>query len=275
MTRPPANMIFALLVLFICGNSVSGEFQLVWSDEFDTGRITDRWEFEWGCGGWGGNELQCYTNNRAENAKQENGVLTIKAIKEPWYSSGSNVRYNFTSARMKSKVSFLYGKIEARMRLPKGTHLLPAFWLRPRDRVYGSSPASGTMDVLIGKGQSTKEILGRIHYGPSGGGGSMTTNPMKFPVDLSEDWHDYQFSWSPHQVTWFVDGVPKHSISLERNFWPGFYTQAQQPFDQPFYITLNLAVGGMFFTDPFTDNMADSWTKSTLQVDHVRIYEWK
>jgi len=254
---------------------VSADWQIVWRDEFDGGNLADRWNFELGCSGWGNNELQCYTNNRAENARQENGVLVIQARRE-WWGDGVHPDKPFTSTRMTTKANWLYGKIEARMRMPKGKHQWPAFWMMPSASAYGGWPRSGEIDIMEYRGQRWWEIIGTIHYGPAWDNKGQNGYGREFPNDFSQEWHTYAIDWSSQKMIWLLDDQPVHEENLLRNFWPGLYTGNTQPFDRNFFAILNFAVGGNFFgNEPFDPVEADGWAKNTFEIDYVRVYQWQ
>jgi len=268
---------FALLaVLAICSISVcQAGWELVWEDQFDGGNLKDRWNFETGCSGNGNNELQCYTDNRAENARQENGILTITARRE-WWGDGVNPDKQFTSSRMTTKANWLHGKFEMRARLPKGKHLWPAFWMMPARSEYGGWPRSGEIDIMEYRGQRPTNVLGTLHFGAEWNQkGEAGTGERGYPFDFSQDFHTFALDWSPTQIQWLVDDQVYHTETLQRNFWPSFYNGNGQPFDKNFFIIINLAVGGMFFGgEPFDPIEADQWPKNTFEIDWIRKWEW-
>lgn len=133
------------------------------------------------------------------------------------------------------------------MRLAKGTHLWPGFWMRPLEKVFGSHPASGEMDIVEYKGQNPTQFLGTIHFKKSATENGKIGSWINTSVDLSDAFHNYGFEWTPQNVTWTFDGEQVYSIPLDRNFGPGFYSEIGQPFTEPFYLTFNVAVGGKFF----------------------------
>jgi len=266
-----------LLVLTACltiPSCIQAAWQLDWEDDFNGGNLADRWNFDQGCG-WFNNEMQCYTNNRGENARQENGALVIEARKE-WWGDGANPDKPFTSARINSKESFHYGKFEMRARLPKGKHLWPAFWMMPTWSDYGGWPRSGEIDIMEYRGQRPQQTLGTLHFGPSPDNKGMAgTGERDFPFDFSADWHTFAIDWSPDHMQWFVDDQVYHTESLQRNFWPGFYQNNVSPFDRPFFIIINLAVGGDFFNgEPFDPEEANGWAKNTFEIDWIRKFSW-
>jgi len=266
-----------LALAFVCSviYSAQGAWILVWEDDFNGGNLADRWNFELGCSGWGNNELQCYTNNRGENARQENGNLVIQARRE-WWGDGVHPDKPFTSARMTTKANWLHGKFEIRARMPKGKHLWPAIWMMPSGSEYGGWPRSGEIDITEYRGQRWWQILGTLHYGPAWDNKGQVGFERDFSADFSQEWHTYGLDWSPTQMQWLLDDQVLHTETLNRNFWPGLYNNNGSPFDRNFFIILNLAVGGNFFGgEPFDPIEADGWAKATLEVDYVRKFEWR
>lgn len=225
--------------------------------------------------GWGNNELQCYTFNRPENVIQDNGTLIITAIKEKW-GDGINPDKQFTSTRMTTKCSFLYGKFEMRARLPNGKHLWPAFWMMPVNSEYGGWPRSGEIDIMEYRGQQLNVTLGTLHFGESKDKKGQVGSPeTQFNVDFSEEFHVFGIEWSQNKMKWMMDDLVYHDESLEKNFWENLYTRQGQPFDKNFYMIINMAVGGNFFGDESFDPIeADSWSKPTFEIDWIRQWEW-
>jgi len=269
------KLCLALAAIVLSVGVAQSAWVLEWSDEFDGGDLKDRWNFELGCSGFGNNELQCYTDNRAENVRQEGGKLIITAVKE-WWGDGVNPDKQFTSTRMTSKANWLHGKFEIRARMPKGKHLWPAIWMMPANSEYGGWPRSGEQDITEYRGQRPQQILGTLHFGPAWDQHGMAgSGERDFPFDFSQDFHTFGYDWSPTQIQWLVDDVVYHTQSLETNFWNGFYTANGQPFDKNFFLILNLAVGGMFFGDePFDPIEADSWEKPFLEIEFVKKWTW-
>ncbi|HWY75034.1 MAG TPA: glycoside hydrolase family 16 protein [Verrucomicrobiae bacterium] len=256
-------MILAVLVAF----PVLGDWKLVWSDEFERNSIdTNHWAFDIGNGrssnGWGNHELEFYTS-RPENAFVSNGVLHIVAIKEGYEGHG------FTSARMKTHGLFCqkYGKFELRAKLPTGQGYWPALWLMPCDSGYGGWPASGEIDVMENRGRDPGTVLGTIHFGGPGARRDQSHGPaFKFPGRESvAAFHTYALEWSTNAIDWSIDGK---SYERQTNWWSsgGKYPA---PFDRPFYIIINLAVGGDFGGNPD----AATVFPGEMQVDYVRVYD--
>lgn len=251
----------AVLFLFVfIGSASAQEWQLVWSDEFD-GNAVDvaKWNFEIGGGGWGNNELQYY---RKENATVADGYLTITAKKE---SYGGR---QYTSSRMttKKKGDFRYGRFEMRAKMPLGKGLWPAFWLYPTDEKYGGWAASGEVDIMEYLGHENKTVHGTLHYGGSwpnntSAGSSMTLSSGSF----DQEFHVFALEWEERQIRWYVDG----KLFRRTGSWWSSGGPYPAPFDQRFFIILNLAVGGNW---PGSPNSATTFPQQLI-VDYVRVYQ--
>jgi len=266
-----------LVVLFGCA---SADWVQVWNEEFDgTGMPDDgRWNYEEGCSGWGNNELECYTVRRSENARVEDGHLTINVKVEPWADK------QYTSARMTSKQSWTYGKFEARAKLPYGKHLWPAIWMMPARSVYGTWAASGEIDIMEYRGLKSHTTQGTIHYGGTWPNNRWSGSGEKdFNINFDQDYHTFAIEWSQTEFKWFVDGQHFHTENIDRSMWSGSgnnpYTKNGQPFDQEFFWILNIAVGGNFFPrDQYGDLTVDEarrWEKPTMEIDYLRVFQWQ
>ena len=267
---------------------------LVWSDEFDGESIdTNRWDFALGNGffdysshswvpGWGNEELQYYTREPG-NIFVKDSLLHIRALKESLHGSG------YTSARISTRrgdgtrlFAKRYGKFEFRASVPHGKGLWPALWLLPLDDAYGAWAASGEIDIMEIVGERPTEYLSSIHFGSGFPNRSLVTHIHKFPGGGSVgEFHDYAVEWEPGEIRWSVDGV----VWATQSFWwscsrlrNGKGIEARRgtdlnpwpaPFDQPFYIVMNIAVGGNF---PGVPNPATRFPAELL-VDYVRVYD--
>lgn len=168
------------------------------------------------------------------------------------------------------------------MSLPSGHSLWPAFWMMPQSSHYGAWAASGEIDIMELRGDKPHEIMGTIHYG-----GTAPNNiyhgsgEKRYPQDFSVGFHNFAVEWGHNDIKWFVDGHHYHTENINRMMWSGKghnpYHKNGQPFDQPFHILLNVAVGGNFFGGgPYvTPEQAKHWKKHTMEVDYVRVLQWK
>jgi len=245
----------------------SGALNLVWSDEFDDAQLDPEvWFFESGDGsqygipGWGNNELQWYL---PDNAALANGLLTITAQEQN--QSGKS----YTSARIntRDRFAFRYGRIEARIRLPGGQGLWPAFWLLPQEDVYGGWAASGEIDVMeavnLG-GSGGNNVHGTIHYGAEWPNNQFSGDAYMVATDATSDFHVYAFEWDETEMRWYVDGV----LFGMQNSWSTSSASFPAPFDQSFHILLNVAVGGNWPGSPD----ANTVFPVTMDVDYIRVY---
>lgn len=233
---------------------------IVWSDEFDQAQVDDsKWSFQPGDGcadglcGWGNQELEWY---RAENAIVEGGFLHIVARRE---SFGGK---QYTSARMKTegKGDWTFGRVEARIKLPKGQGIWPAFWMMPTNPKYGGWPMSGEIDIMEMVGHEPERVQGTIHFGNRQ---SRSDGYSLQRGDFADDFHEFAVEREPGTIRWYVDGYLFHEVTaadIEPEFWP---------FDESFHVLLNVAVGGQWPGNPdgttvFPDSMS---------VDYVRVYD--
>lgn len=243
---------------------------LVWADEFDTPGAPDtsKWIFDIGDGtaqgipGWGNNELQYYTS-RPENVKVENGNLVITANRESYMGA------NYTSAKVLTKGLYQtkYGRFEARIKLPWGQGLWPAFWLLGDDS-NGSViwPEIGEIDIMEYRGQEPTITHGSIH-GPGYSAGNAVTKKYELTNDrFDTDFHIFGVEWGPDYINWYVDDVLYNQITP--NDIPA---GSKWVFNSnEFYIILNVAVGGTFVGLPPNANTV---FPQTMEVDYVRVYQ--
>lgn len=248
--------------------SMAANYELAWSDEFD-GTTLDmtKWSYMLGDGcdinlcGWGNNERQYYL---ADNVSVANGMLTISAMKNRYKASA------YTSGRIRSidKGDFVYGRIEARIKLPGGQGIWPAFWMLPTDEAYGGWAASGEIDIMEAinlNGAGGNEVHGTIHYGDNWPNNTYTGQVVSPSTSVTDNFHVYSVEWEPSEIRWYVDGLLYQTL----NNWYSESAPYPAPFDQRFHILLNVAVGGDWPGDPdrITPFPAD------MQVDYVRVYQ--
>lgn len=254
--------------------------RLVWSDEFDGDSLKKQnWTpmlgdgSDYGIYGWGNSEKQWYTE-REDNVRVENGNLVITAIRE-------NMRnMNYTSARIRSagKVSTKYGYIEARIKLPEITGLWPAFWMMPEyGTPYGGWPNSGEIDIMEAKGRIPNSITAALHYGGNpqnnGGASQYRWGMYEFPDSTIGEYHTYALSWQEELIEWLVDDNVFFMMrpGPRGGWYSGSSDEYLAPFDQPFHILLNMAVGGHFDEHRLPPNNFDY---AEMFVDYVRIYDF-
>jgi beta-glucanase (GH16 family) len=245
-------------------------WQLVWSDEFNGTSVDPAmWVFEsgTGSGGWGNNERQYYTG-RTNNASVSGGVLRIIARQEA--TNGSP----YTSARLKTEGNFSkkYGRIEFRSKLPAGVGCWPANWMMPVSSAYGGWAASGEIDVMESRGNDSTRVEGTLHYGGTWPANVYTGAPYIFPNGgVATDFHDYMVEWGTNYIKWFVDGT---HYQTQTN-WYSSGGPYPAPFNQAFYLIMNLAIGGNYLGNP-SDAAINAGTAFPveMQVDYVRVYDY-
>ena len=240
----------------------------MWADEFKgpagTPPDPSKWGFDVGGSGWGNHELEYYTARPANATLDGNGHLAITARRETY--SGHGVTRSYTSARLKTEglFSVAYGRIDASIKIPAGRGLWPAFWALGEDVESAGWPASGEIDVMESLGDNPFTAYGSIH-GPQAGrtGGYGIVAPFHSPTSLAAGFHDYGVQWSANSIVFSVDGRPYATRT------PGQLERAQQwAFNKPFFLLLNLAVGGDWPGAP----SAATQFPATMLVDWVRVY---
>lgn len=238
---------------------------LTLAQDFDVDGAPDAnvWNYDIGNGadqgipGWGNNELQYYTD-RPENIVVENGMLKITAIQESFEGSG------YTSARIQTKDKFeqQYGRFEARIQLPWSQGLWPAFWMLGQNSDEVTWPECGEIDIMENRGQEPTLINGSVH-GPGYSGGEAVTKAFELENDRFDiGFHIFGIEWGENYINYYVDDKLYNRITPDDV--PGEWV-----FDQPFYIIMNLAVGGNYPGPP----NASSVFPQTMLVDYVRVYQ--
>ena len=231
-------------------------WNLVWSDEFNGSTLnTSNWTAETGTGssGWGNNELQYYTN-RGENLSVSGGNLVITARKESYGGM------NYTSARIKTQGHYnvTYGKVEARIKLPSGQGLWPAFWMLGSNITSVGWPKCGEIDIME-RVNSNSNISGAVHWESNGQADYARESGS---IDFSQ-YHTYSIEWDSSYIRWFVDGTLFNEFYIQNN------TGGTEEFQKPHFILLNLAVGGNW---PGSPNSSTPFPSQML-VDYVRVYQ--
>jgi beta-glucanase (GH16 family) len=276
MPTKVSNRLFFFLVLLstavFCGRPLQASAQetkyvLVWSDEFSAanGSLPDsfKWVMETGGGGWGNNELESYTN-RARNAHVRKGNLVITAIKET-YKGADGITRQYTSARLKTLglSEQKYGRFEARIKIPRGQGIWPAFWMLGNNIGTVDWPDCGEIDIMENIGKEPDKVHGTIHgpgySGENGLGGTYTLPSGKF----ADDFHIFAVEWEPLAIRFYVD-----SHLYETRTPAAVPAGKTWVFDHPFFILLNVAVGGGWPGNPDRTTVFPQ----RMLVDYVKVY---
>lgn len=249
------------LHLAACSGATEPEYSLVWSDEFEgpagTAPNPQVWVADIGTD-WGNAQLEFDTDRRSNSALDGEGRLAITARQEPYLNRG------YTSARLKTlgRKQFRYGRFEARMKMPTGKGLWPAFWLLGANFPSVGWPRSGEIDIMEYRGQEPSIVHGSIHGPGYSGGAAITRKYTLADGRLDTDFHVYRVDWSPRDIRFYLDDTLYHVVA--KGDQPGDWV-----FDHEFFILLNLAVGGNFIGAP----NASTVFPQTLLVDWVRVYQ--
>lgn len=282
------------------------DWVMVWNDEFDGSSISsNKWNFEVNCAGGGNNEKQCYTDSN-DNAFVRDGMLNIVAL-----PAAEGAEKPYTSARLTTqhKADFKYGRFEMRAKLPFGQGSWPAFWMMPTDSVYGGWPRSGEIDIMeavnlkvVGEdGVAESNVHGTLHYGREWPNNSSSGKAYQLPdgVNPADDFHTYAIEWQQGEIRWYVDGylfaTQRQSkvrfnsrgepVGLaHRGWYTEYFDQSSgelkthwdtAPFDQEFFMILNLAVGGNWpeNVNNLGIDAAAFADGQRFEVDYVRVYE--
>ena len=242
-------------------------YNVLWADEFDGDTLDEtKWNRELREPGWTNNELQEYTSSD-DNIFVRDGNLVLKAIK-----SEKNGKDYYTSGKVNSqhKRQFTYGKVVARAKAPKGKGLWPAVWMMPENEAkYGQWPKCGEIDIMEVLGSDTKTAYCTLHYGEPHG--EKQDTKVLDSNDFSDTFHDYSVEWEPGEMRWYIDD----ELILTVNDW--FTAEAGKdekpypaPFNQPFFVQMNLAVGGTWPGNP--DSTTD-FDNAEFLIDYVRVYQ--
>ena len=242
-------------------------YNLIWHDEFDGDELdASSWAQEYHRPGWVNNELQTYVQD-GENIFVEDGDLVI----QPMTGTNDNGRAFYTSGRINTYHlhAFQYGRVEARIRVPEGQGFLPAFWMMSDDESYGTWPKSGEIDIMEILGSDTDTLYGTLHYGnPHMQNQGIYDLPSG---DFASEYHVFAIEWEPGEIRWYCDDVMYYSTSYWYSAMDGQEpNEYPAPFDQPFYIILNVAVGGNWPGDPSEDTPFDE--RAQMRVDYVRVF---
>ena len=245
-------------------------YTLVWSDEFSgpdgSAPDSEKWTYDLGGNGWGNNELESYTN-RTQNAQLKRGNLVITAQKDTYADPKDRITRNYTSARLKTQNLFsqVYGRFEARIKIPAGQGMWPAFWMLGNDISSVGWPKCGEIDIMENIGKEPGTVHGSLHGPSTTGRTSDVTAFFSLPAgqNFSDDFHLYAVEWEHGTIRFYAD--TNLYATFNQSQWPAGGTWV---FDHPFFIILNVAVGGDWPGPP--DN-ATVFPQQML-VDYVRVY---
>lgn len=267
-------------------NALDG-WNLYYNDEFSGNSLDmSSWSYntgyfidpsEPGTFGWGNNEAEYYTSD-ADNIFVRDGSLHLVAKYDPYTftctdAAQTQITADYSSGKIisKDKVSFTYGRVDFRAKLPSGKGIWPALWMLPNDDVYGVWAASGEIDVMEARGRVPNSTSGTIHYGGTWPNNTYTGTDYIFPEGSTFDdgYHVYSLIWEEDSLTWYVDGnffqyIPKSQ------WYSANSSSDTAPFDQDFYLIMNLAVGGWFDGGILPDA---GFTSAEMLVDYVRVYK--
>lgn len=235
--------------------------KLIWSEEFNYTGLPDssKWSCETGGDGWGNNELQNYTAKDSSTAYVSNGVLkiTVKKIKK-----GKN---DYSSARLvtKNKAEFTYGRIEIKAKLAKGRGVWPAIWMLGSNAAKTGWPACGEIDIMEHVGFEKDTILGTVHTGAYNHVMGTHKGKKIFIEDPYNSFHLYGIEWDKDYIDFMLDGKTFFKFDNEHK------TNAEWPFDNPFFLILNIAVGGNLGGQKGVD---PSIFPTSMEIDYIRVY---
>lgn len=250
------------------------KWELIWEDDFE-GEAGDpineeNWTCEIGGSGWGNNEWQYYTERPENVSLSGDSLLVITALEEDetftsegrcWYG-----RCKYSSARCitKDKFAFTYGRVEARIKVPFGQGIWPAFWMLGANFPEVGWPDSGEIDIMEYIGREPKTVYGTVH-GPGYSGANGVSGHIELEEDIADDFHVFAIEWEPEEIRWYLDGEEFHRIT------PDSLNGSEWVFDHDFFLLLNLAVGGNW---PGYPNDETTFPQQLL-VDYVRVYQLK
>jgi beta-glucanase (GH16 family) len=246
--------------------SQDSKWSLVWSDEFEGKKLDySKWEVEVNAFGGGNQEEQIYTD-RNKNVRVADGLLVLEAHKDNAGIAGTTRTYSSGRIRSKNRGDWLYGRFEFRAKMPAGQGLWPAIWMLPTDEQYGTWAASGEIDILEFKGQEPKTAWGTLHFGGQWPNNKFKGTQYHLPKgSFTDEFHEFALEWEEGEMRWYVDGI----LYQTQKEWNSENGKFPAPFDQPFHLVLNLAVGGGFVGAPNSETPFPS----RFEIDWVRVYQ--
>ncbi len=251
--------------------AASEKYSLVWSDDFSGNTLdTSKWNYEVHKPGWVNNELQSYTKS-SDNVYVKDGNLVIQPVKAKDAVTG-NITYSSGRINTREKADFKYGKIEVRAKLPKGQGIWPAIWMMPtREDLYGGWPKCGELDIMELLGNDPAKVYQTLHYSKTGTDVQSQGTKSLSTGDFSDAYHVFSMEWEPGKINFYVDGTLTKSESKWYTSTDGVGTITYPaPFDQEFYMILNVAVGGNW---PGNPDATTDFAKAKMLVDYVKVYQ--
>lgn len=261
------NTLFVCVGLFLslsCFAQKESKAKLVWADEFKKAGLPDskNWSYDVGDHGWGNNELQFYSKEDVKNARVEKGVLIIEAHADTSRPKG------YTSARLvtKGKAAWEYGYIEVKAKLPQGVGTWPAIWMLPEENRHGGWPKNGEIDIMEHVGFDPGKVHGTVHTEAFNHGIGTQKGAQLMVPDFNKEFHIYAIDWTAEKIDFFIDGQKYFTFDNTGKDYK------EWPFDQPFHLILNIAVGGNWGGQKGVDSTI--WPQR-MEVDYVRVYDRK
>lgn len=259
------SVVGAMLLFSVAGcasNRPDKNRKLIWNDEFNNKGLPDaaKWNYDTGGSGFGNEEAQFYNRNRLENARIDNGKLIIEARRE------NRENKNYTSARLltKGKFSFQYGTVEVRAKLPQGRGTWPAIWMMSED--MKKWPDDGELDIMEHVGYHQGYIHASVHTKKYNHIMQTQKTDTLFVKDASEKFHVYKADWSPEKIEVYVDDQKYFTYENKEKSYGAW------PFDKPYFIILNLAIGGFWGGKEGID---EKIFPQRFEIDYVRVYQNK
>jgi beta-glucanase (GH16 family) len=256
------RIVLTFSIFFFSQLLYSQQAKLLWADEFDRDGLPNaqHWNYDLGDHGWGNNELQFYTKESLKNARVENGNLIIEAHREASLPKG------YSSARLttKQKGVWQFGFIEVRAKLPKGTGTWPAIWMLPEENQYGGWPKSGEIDIMEHVGYDPGVVHGTVHTEAFNHIKGTQKGAQKRVESFHEEFHTYAIDWKAEQIDFLIDGQVYFTFQNTGG------DAKEWPFNQPFHLILNIAVGGNWGGQKGVD---ESIWPQRMEIDYVRVYD--
>ncbi len=257
-------LILGLTLSFSCFAQKQPKAKLIWSEEFKKDGLPnpDSWSYDVGDHGWGNNELQYYSIEDAKNARVEKGILIIEAHADATRPKG------YTSARLvtKGKAAWQYGYIEVKAKLPEGVGTWPAIWMLPEENRHGGWPKNGEIDIMEHVGFDPGKVHGTVHTEAFNHGIGTQKGAQLMVPDFNNAFHIYAIDWTAEKIDFYIDGQKYFTFENTGKDYK------EWPFDQPFHLILNIAVGGNWGGQKGVD--PGIWPQR-MEVDYVRVYDKK